>query len=139
MLLGLAAGAGATLGRPILSRLLHGSAPAASRPSPARREDHAPRPGSFGAIPLAPTVDPAVGTTGNAFDPVAPPVLGGSSDPAASIGGARAGSPEVALVVDGVNALRRDRDPRRAGALFDRYLDRYPDGILVEEVLVLAI
>jgi hypothetical protein len=84
-------------------------------------------PAASGSEPAAPT--PAF----------APLPVGAGRDPAASLGAAASSSPEVALVVDGVNALRRDRDPRHAGALFDRYLVRYPDGILVEEVLVLAI
>jgi hypothetical protein len=42
-------------------------------------------------------------------------------------------------VLDGMAALRRDRDARRAQALLDEYLRRSPDGPLAEEALALSI
>ncbi len=42
-------------------------------------------------------------------------------------------------VLDALVALRRDRDPVRAGALVNKYLADYPRGALREEALVLAI
>lgn len=43
------------------------------------------------------------------------------------------------LVLDGMAALRRDHDGRRAEALLDEYLRRSPDGPLAEEAMALSI
>jgi len=47
--------------------------------------------------------------------------------------------PESALVLGAFSALRRDHDPRRAGAMLEEYLRLHPRGALVEEALALAI
>lgn len=52
---------------------------------------------------------------------------------------AAAPSEEAALVLGGLRALRRAHDPARAALLFGRYLERFPEGTLVEEALALAI
>ena len=46
---------------------------------------------------------------------------------------------ETAVVMAAVRALRREHDPARAGLLLDDYLRRYPNGVLAEEALALAI
>ncbi len=46
---------------------------------------------------------------------------------------------ETRLLFDATRALRRDRDPQRAGALLDDYFRRYPRGALAEEALAVAI
>ena len=46
---------------------------------------------------------------------------------------------ESALLVAAVQALRRDHDAERAGALLDDYLRRFAHGALAEEALALAI
>jgi hypothetical protein len=46
---------------------------------------------------------------------------------------------ESALLIAAVQALRRDHDPTRAGALIDDYLRRFEHGALAEEALALAI
>ena len=46
---------------------------------------------------------------------------------------------ETALLFEATRALRRDRDPVRAGALLDDYFRRYPHGTLAEEALAVAI
>jgi hypothetical protein len=60
---------------------------------------------------------------------------------ASAAGGPRAGSAagERTEVLDAMIALRRDRDPVRAGGLLDRYLAAHPRGALREEALALAI
>ena len=40
---------------------------------------------------------------------------------------------------EAARALRRDRDPVRAGALLEDYFRRYPRGALAEEALAVAI
>jgi hypothetical protein len=45
---------------------------------------------------------------------------------------------ESALVVEAVRALRRDRDPRRAGELAEQVLQRFPHGAQVEEAMAVA-
>jgi hypothetical protein len=45
---------------------------------------------------------------------------------------------ERTQVLDALVALRRDKDPVRAGAMLDRYLSEHPRGTLREEALVLA-
>jgi Tfp pilus assembly protein PilF len=47
--------------------------------------------------------------------------------------------PERTEVLDAMVALRRKRDPARAGVLLDRYLVAHPRGALHEEALALAI
>jgi TolA-binding protein len=52
---------------------------------------------------------------------------------------AAAPAEEASLVLTGLRLLRRDHDPAQAGALFGRYLERFPQGELVQEALALAI
>jgi hypothetical protein len=51
----------------------------------------------------------------------------------------RSDTSESRLVLDGATALRRRHDPVAAIKLLDQYLRRYPDGVLIEEGLALAI
>jgi hypothetical protein len=46
---------------------------------------------------------------------------------------------EAALVLAGLRALRRQHDPAQAGVLLARYLNRFPQGALVQEALAIAI
>jgi hypothetical protein len=46
---------------------------------------------------------------------------------------------EAALVLDGLRALRREHDPARAGTLLARYVERFPQGVLAQEALAIAI
>jgi TolA-binding protein len=52
---------------------------------------------------------------------------------------AAAPAEEASLVLAGLRLLRRDHDPAQAGVLFGRYLERFPQGALVQEALALAI
>jgi hypothetical protein len=49
------------------------------------------------------------------------------------------GEQDTQAVLEGMRALRLDRDPVRARALLARYLDRRPNGALAEEALALSI
>lgn len=49
------------------------------------------------------------------------------------------GEQDTQAVLEGMRALRLDRDPVRARALLARYLDRQPNGALAEEALALSI
>ncbi len=60
-----------------------------------------------------------------------------SPDPAESV--LQHGDLESHLVIDGANALRRDRDPERAQLLLQFYLRRYPNGAVREEALALLV
>lgn len=60
------------------------------------------------------------------------------ADPATAVS-APDSSLEAQLLVDALNAVRRDHDPARAMTLIDFYLERYPRGVLVEEALALAV
>jgi hypothetical protein len=51
----------------------------------------------------------------------------------------RASERERIEVLDALVALRRDRDPERAGRLLGGYLDAHPHGVLREEALALGI
>jgi outer membrane protein assembly factor BamD (BamD/ComL family) len=46
---------------------------------------------------------------------------------------------QAQLLAEAVKTLRNDRDAKRAQALLEGYLRRYPQGVLVEEALALAI
>jgi TolA-binding protein len=46
---------------------------------------------------------------------------------------------EAAIVLAAQRALRVEKAPERASVLLDDYLQRYPDGTLVEEAMGLAI
>jgi hypothetical protein len=49
------------------------------------------------------------------------------------------GVTEEGLLFEATRALRRDRDPVRAGAVLDDYFHRFPRGTLGEEALAVAI
>jgi hypothetical protein len=49
------------------------------------------------------------------------------------------GEQDTQAVLEGMRALRLDRDPVRARTLLARYLDRQPNGALAEEALALSI
>ncbi len=85
------------------------------------------------ALPEAAPPEPA---SDGAFSPAAP------ERPAAThLRRARAAArdAETSLLFDVTRALRRERDPARAGALLDEYFRRFPHGALAEEALALAI
>jgi hypothetical protein len=46
---------------------------------------------------------------------------------------------EATLVLAGLRALRRHHDPVQAGVLLARYLNRFPQGVLVQEALAISI
>lgn len=46
---------------------------------------------------------------------------------------------EATLVLAGLRALRRQHDPAQAGVLLARYLNRFPQGVLVQEALAISI
>jgi hypothetical protein len=52
---------------------------------------------------------------------------------------AAAPAEEASLVLAGLRLLRRDHDPTQADVLLGRYLERFPQGALVQEALALAI
>ncbi|HEX2657067.1 MAG TPA: hypothetical protein VHU40_02290 [Polyangia bacterium] len=51
----------------------------------------------------------------------------------------RAGQGGNQILLDAIVALRRDKDPQRAGALLERFLGEFPRGALREEALALAV
>jgi hypothetical protein len=82
-----------------------------------------------------PPVVPAPADPG--FDRIPTPRL---HAPARETAPAAAAAEQTAqLVLDGMAALRRDHDARRAQSLLDEYLRRSPDGPLAEEALALSI
>jgi outer membrane protein assembly factor BamD (BamD/ComL family) len=46
---------------------------------------------------------------------------------------------EAALVIAALRSLRREHNPTQAAALLQTYLTRFPQGVLTEEALVIAI
>jgi hypothetical protein len=48
-------------------------------------------------------------------------------------------SHEAAMLATAVRVLRGDHDPKRAQAMLESYLRRYPHGLLVEEALAMAV
>jgi hypothetical protein len=54
-------------------------------------------------------------------------------------GHAPSGVTETELLFEAARALRRDRDPGRAGVLLDGYFRQFPNGTLGEEALALAV
>ena len=74
-----------------------------------------------------------------AVAPVAAPAP--TSDPVENTEARVAAAPpeEAALVLAGLRALRRQHDPAQAGVLLARYLNRFPQGVLVQESLAIAI
>jgi len=68
-------------------------------------------------------------------EPVAKP----RSHRAAPFAPAPRGEQDTRTVLEGMRALRVDRDPVRARALLASYLDRQPNGALAEEALALSI
>jgi hypothetical protein len=71
--------------------------------------------------------------------PVEAPVEPEQAAPQAASPAKAAPAQETALVLAAVRALRREHDPGRAGTLLDDYIRRFPDGVLAEEALALAI
>ncbi len=144
-LLGLTAVAGATFGRGLIERIF-----------PARRIDPMPSPiaGSHRAPPRTgvrseptpplPMPLPMPSVPAIATEPQPPRAVAHrprpirNADPAAVVRTAPA-TLETQLLLDAVNALRRDHDPARAHMLLQFHRSRYPNGALVEEALVLAI
>ena len=43
------------------------------------------------------------------------------------------------MLLDAMVALRRDREPQRAGELLERFLNEFPRGALREEALALSV
>ena len=148
VLFGLVAVAGATLGRPALRRWR-----AATSEVVLPVERPAGHPAASSAVapsgPVATTVRPAppisAATTIANSPALAPGAFPVPSRPPGALvsdpvgAGRDAADPEVSLVVDAVNALRRDHRPERASSLLATYRERYPRGVLAEEALVLAV
>jgi hypothetical protein len=95
------------------------------------------------AAPAKATGDPVRKVASRAPAPAHPsesPAELPSAAPSESVPPAKAApAQETVLVMAAVRALRRERDPARAGVLLDDYLRRYPNGVLAEEALALAI
>lgn len=87
----------------------------------------------------SPVAREPVGVTAPVAAPVAVPVP--ASDPVENTEARVAAAPpeEAALVLAGLRALRRQHDPTQAGVLLARYLNRFPQGVLVQEALAIAI
>lgn len=135
LLLVLMAAASAMIGRRLLR---HQSAPAPPAP-----------PAPIVRAPMAPSIPaPPAGLWRPAPPPAAPPPAvpppkharpARLAAPRPEVPAAAPDNPEAALVLAAVKALRRDKDPERAGVLLDDYLRLYPRGALAEEALALAI
>jgi hypothetical protein len=120
--------AGAALGRTWFSPAAHRASPVEPRPSrvlptPPAAEDL--RPGA----PEPETQEPAQATTA----PVGPRRR---TTPSAS---ERPKGEDPGALVDAIHALRTEHDPVRAGELLSRYMATYPNGVLTEDALALAI
>jgi hypothetical protein len=73
--------------------------------------------------------------------PVAPPREANASakrSPARNPKPSASEGEDPTQVVEAVRALRKEKDPKRAQALLDGYLDKNPDGALSEEALALS-
>jgi len=104
-------------------------APTRHAPAPAPAASVAPAlepPPPIASVPITPAARPA------ARPPVAARPHHLAPPPAAT-------PEETQAVLQGMRALRVDRDPVRARALLAAYLDRNPNGALAEEALVLSI
>jgi hypothetical protein len=149
LLLASGAVAGATVGREFLrvriERLLDGAPtpPRHEAASSVRRTAHAPA-----AAPAAAQPEPALAPPPPRPEPSEPrrvlarpaarpqprPVVV-APEPAAP---AAPSAEEGKLVMDAALALRREGSPARARELLERYVARYPSGVLLDEVLALA-
>ena len=132
-------GAG-TAGAVIAHRWQRGTVPARdSVASPPRSMPSAPRPEK--ASPIPPVADTAAAATDTA-EPTRrprPPARSAPKKLASLPPSAASVARERTEVLDALVALRRERDPVRAGTLLARYLSAHPHGALREEALVLAI
>jgi hypothetical protein len=70
---------------------------------------------------------------------VEPAAPAGEVGPSAAAAAASAPPEEAVLVLSSLRALRREHDPSRAGTLIGRYLERFPNGVLRQEALAIAI
>jgi hypothetical protein len=133
--------AGAVMTRRWVLPDLQRATPAAGSGSDARREHRRSTKELAPALPPAATIDPddAVAPL-DAVAPAAHQAERAAARPQAAKPRvvAETAQQERTEVLDAMIALRRDRDPHRAGMLLDRYLSRHRQGALREEALALA-
>jgi hypothetical protein len=112
-------------------------APVVAEAQPASRS-RSPR-----ATPAERRRSPVPREPAGAMAPVAAPEAAPvpASDPVENTEARVAAAPpeEAALVLAGLRALRRQHDPTQAGVLLARYLNRFPQGVLAQEALAIAI
>ena len=137
VLLGLGIGTAATATMGVRWWRGEHATPAAARPEPPRPAAVAPARLALPAAAPPPVASPA---------PAVPPEPAASTEPAAPATQTRSkrarssdGITEAGLLFEATRALRRERDPARAGAVLDDYFRRFPRGTLAEEALAVAI
>lgn len=144
VLIGCGAFASAAIGpwRGWMARVYERVVPSSSPPAPvvvaerARNHRLAATPPALPVAPAvapAPLVTPAPAPSREAVAPPRPHHAPPSAAPPPEI------EQDTQAVLEGMRALRVDRDPVRARALLARYLDRHPGGALAEEALALSI
>jgi hypothetical protein len=102
-----------------------------AKPKPAARPMSSP-------TPMAPE-RPEVARSGDAGAKIEPTTTPAAPKDSSEAWVAAAPPEEAALVLGGLRALRREHNPGRAGALLGRYLQSFPQGVLVQEALAIAI
>jgi hypothetical protein len=111
--------------------------PVASAPVAAPAPPRAPRLAPAAVYAPAPMPAPASAPAAVAPAPPAPPPA--AAPPPVAAAASPYSSPHAALVLDAMQALRRDRQPAAADVLLQRYLALHPSGALAEEAYALRI
>ena len=124
----IAAGAGAALGKKLLTRARAVAAVAHNFPHESAQAARLLRTGAV-VQPQAPAAEVTTVEPSKWADPSGRNEVVARPTPAS----------ERALVFDAMRALRREGQPARAARLLDEYLRSYPRGLLAEEALALAI
>jgi hypothetical protein len=113
--------------------------PPAHGPAPVAEGARIHRPIAVQAAAIAPAAAPAPAVITAAAPSREPAALPRPHHAAPIAAPAVQGEQDTQAVLEGMRALRVDRDPVRARALLAGYLERHPSGALAEEALALSI